>query len=382
MQSTTHKAISQLLTAHIHAGDFPSAAYLVAERGEIVFADALGFAVKTDDVKIGATLATIYDLASLTKPLVTALLCARLVEDDRLALDAPVSLVLSEFARTDKTSITIRQLLTHTSGLPAWLPLYLLVRNEPQRALETIAAQELSYATRTRVVYSDLGFIALGRAIEKIVGASLAEVARQNIFAPLGLRRTFFNPPTELRPQIAASESEGNAYERKMCEDLSLDLKDSANVFRSRLIWGEVHDGNAHFLGGAAGHAGLFADVFDTYTLAAQFLPSTSKLLLPETCAMFRENQTQGLNEARSVGWQLAATTLSTAGESLAPDSYGHNGFAGTSVWIEPHRERIYILLTNRTHAHALPFANINSVRRRFHTLAHNVLESTSTWGV
>jgi CubicO group peptidase (beta-lactamase class C family) len=145
--------------------------------------------------------------------------------------------------------------------------------------------------------------------------------------------------------------------------------------WREAVIWGEVHDGNAHFLGGAAGHAGLFSTARETLRLASQFLARLTELLAPETCALFRTNFTEDLEEARAVAWQLAATVDSTAGPNLAPDSFGHAGFTGTSCWTDPSRERTFILLTNRTHAHALPFVNINSVRRRFHTLAVEALD-------
>ena len=144
---------------------------------------------------------------------------------------------------------------------------------------------------------------------------------------------------------------------------------------RQRLIWGEVHDGNAYFLGGAAGHAGLFSTAHETFTIASHFLASHSKLLKPDTCELFRTNLTAGLEEARSFGWQLAETKDSAAGLDLPRDSFGHSGFTGTSCWIDSRQERIFILLTNRTHARALPFANINSVRRRFHSLAMAALD-------
>jgi CubicO group peptidase (beta-lactamase class C family) len=146
-------------------------------------------------------------------------------------------------------------------------------------------------------------------------------------------------------------------------------------VWREGTIWGEVHDGNAYFLGGAAGHAGLFSTASETFGLAQQFLPRSTTLLKPETCLLFRTNMTKGLNEARSFAWQLAATPESTAGPRLPPEAFGHLGFTGTSCWIDPTSERVFILLTNRTHAHTLPFANINSVRRCFHTLAVEALE-------
>jgi CubicO group peptidase (beta-lactamase class C family) len=145
--------------------------------------------------------------------------------------------------------------------------------------------------------------------------------------------------------------------------------------WRSNLIWGEVHDGNAHFLGGAAGHAGLFSSAPETLRLANQFLAKHSQLLSGETCELFRTNMTEGLNEARSIAWQLAATKDSSAGPELPPDAFGHTGFTGTSCWIDPDRNRVFLLLTNRTHIASLPFANINGVRRQFHSLAVKALD-------
>src|SRR5437764_7821368 len=185
--------ITAMLEERIAAGDFPSAVYLVAERGVARFADALGDAVR-EPVEHAATLETIYDLASLTKPLVTGLLTAMLVERGRVELDGAVSLYLPEFAREDKRAITVRHLLTHTSGLPAWLPLYLLAGGDPARTPEVIASQPLERAPGARVVYSDLGFITLGLLLQRVSGSPLAELAREQIFAPLGLARTFFNP--------------------------------------------------------------------------------------------------------------------------------------------------------------------------------------------
>jgi CubicO group peptidase (beta-lactamase class C family) len=158
-----------------------------------------------------------------------------------------------------------------------------------------------------------------------------------------------------------------------MCVDLGCDI--SEYDWREHQIWGEVHDGNCHFMDGVSGHAGLFSNVFETFKIAQQFLANQTKLLKPETCKLFRTNFTSGLNEARSIAFQLAATKNSTASEALAKDSFGHLGFTGTSLWIEPETERIYILLTNRTHARPLPFANINDARRRFHELAAKALD-------
>ena len=363
-------AISAMLRGRIDAGDFPSAVYVVAERGRPVFADALGDASREPESHT-ATLETIYDLASLTKPLVTGLLCAKLIERRNLTADTPVTKYLAEFDRSDKSAITIRQLLTHTSGLPAWRPLYLIVKTKDD-VVPAIAGLELEHAPGSRVIYSDLGFILLGFLLQQLGGLSLIQLAQREIFSPLNLQHTFFNPSAAMRTGVAACES-GNAYERDMCE-----IDFPANRYahwREGIIWGEVHDGNAHFLGGAAGHAGLFANAAETLRLANQFVAALSELLSPETCALFRQNMAEGLNEARSFAWQLAATKDSTAGSSLPPDAFGHTGFTGTSCWVDAGNQRIFILLTNRTHARKLPFANINAVRREFHSLAVSALD-------
>ena len=367
--TTRNHQLTNLLEEHIEAGEFPSAVYLVAERDEIIFTDALGHSV-VEPYRIANKIDTIYDLASLTKPLVTALLCARRIELGELTLDSSVSHYLGEFDRTDRQTITVRELLTHTSGLPAWRPLYMLTEDEPERAAGAIANLELEYKPGTRVIYSDLGYIALGILLERMSHQRLADMAKREIFEPLKLAQTFFNPELALQTGIAACET-GNAYELDMCKQSG--AGEYANS-RQRLIWGEVHDGNAYFLGGAAGHAGLFSTARETFLIAQQFLGESTKLLTPETCRMFRENMTPGLEEARSIGWQLAATKDSTGGADLPPDSFGHNGFTGTGVWIDPDHQRVLILLTNRTHAHALPFANINAVRREFNSLAVKAL--------
>jgi CubicO group peptidase (beta-lactamase class C family) len=362
--------ISSMLALAIAAGDFPSAVYIVAEMGRAVLADALGDAVK-DKERHAATLDTIYDLASLTKPLVTGLLCALLIERGELKPDDKIARALPEFGTDDKRAITVRQLLTHTSGLPAWRPLYLTAGGDKERVLQAIAGEPLESQPGAHVRYSDLGFITLGFLLERWSNSSLAEIARREIFEPLDLKRTFFNPDKALITEVAACEM-GNLYERETCGEEQA----ARYSWRENLIWGEVHDGNAYFLGGAAGHAGLFSTVRETLRLAAQFHAPCTEILKPETCALFRTNMTEGMEEARSLSWQLAATPDSTAGPNLAPDSFGHLGFTGTSCWNDPTRgARTYILLTNRTHARSLPFVNINSVRREFHKLAAAALD-------
>src|SRR5947209_11777548 len=365
--------ISTMLRSRIDSGDFPSAVYLIAEHGSAVFADALGDAVREPERR-PATLDTIYDLASLTKPLVTGLLCAQLVELGELTLDSSVANYLLEFDRPDKNRITIRELLTHTSGLPAWRPLYLLAV-EKDGALASIVNETLDARPGEQVIYSDLGFIVLGFLLERLMGSRLDELAFNRIMKPLDLQHTFFNPAAATRTGVAACET-GNAYERDMCEkSFSIESIASYSGWRKEIVWGNVHDGNSHFLGGTAGHAGLFSSAHETLRLANQFIAGQSQLLSAATCQLFQQNMTEGMNEARSFAWQLAATKDSTRGPSLPSDAFGHTGFTGTSCWIDAHRERVFILLTNRTHARALPFANINAVRREFHKLAVAALD-------
>src|ERR1043165_5591128 len=170
--------LSALLSEHIWAGDFPSAVYLFAQGGKIVFADALGHSV-IEPYRIANKIDTVYDLASLTKPLITGLLCALRIELGELTLDSSVSHYLPEFERTDKQMITVRELLTHTSGLPAWRPLYILTEDEPERAAGAIASLDLEYKPSTRVVYSDLGFIALGILLERMLHQQLADLPKR-----------------------------------------------------------------------------------------------------------------------------------------------------------------------------------------------------------
>ena len=373
------KAVSIFLQERIDAGDFPSAVYLVAEKGEIVLRDALGFAV-VEPERIVAGLDTIYDLASLTKVLATGLMAAQHLEDGDLELDSTVAEHIPAVGNSAAGDLTIRQLITHSSGLPAWRPIYLLARSStPADVAGVIADLKLS-RVGTAVEYSDLNFIILALVI---TGARPDLEFDREVVKRLGLINTGFNPVSRAldRMKIAASEK-GNEYERQICiEQGYLDVKNPAAAaggsdgFRHDVIWGEVHDGNAYFMGGVAGHAGLFSTADEVFKIAQQFLPNYTKLLNPKTCELFRTNFTPGMNEDRSFAFQLASTKDSTSGTKMSPQSFGHNGFTGTSLWIDPVKDRVCVLLTNRTHNHGLPLVNINSVRRRFHDLAIDFLD-------
>ena len=340
--------ISDYLQERIDAGDFPSAAYLVAEKGEIVLHDAIGFAV-VEPQRIEANIDIIYDLASLTKVLVTGLLIVKLVEHAEIPLDARLCLYLNEFDTDGKRMITLADLLTHTSHLPAWMPLYLTV-SKPQEIIDVIGKTPLRYEDGA-VIYSDLNFIALGALIERLAAKMLDVTASENLFRPLGLNDTFFMPSKALKTKVAASEK-GNAYEKQLCiergylkadQETSVITPPGIDHFRTEIIWGEVHDGNAYFMDGVSGHAGLFSTAEEVFKISQQFLPNYTTLLKPETCGLFRTNFTQGLNEDRSIAFQLASTKDSTAGSKMSPESFGHLGFTGTSLWIDPvKRARLY----------------------------------------
>lgn len=365
--------ISKFLQSRIEAKDFPSAVYLVAEKGEIVLQDALGLAV-VEPEKIEAKIETIYDLASLTKVLVTGLLCAKLIENGEMKLSERVSKYSADFHMKDKQEVLIQNLLTHTSSFSAWKPFYLINKSNVLSDLINIIAEfPNENPINSKVVYSDLNFLTLSFVIEKIYGKSLDEIAKKEIFEPLNLQNTFYNPPKELKKRIAASEF-GNEYEKQTCIEQGYESRITNYELRDYQLWGEVHDGNCYFMGGVSGHAGLFSTAYETFKIAQQFLANQTVLLKPETCQLFRTNFTKGLNEARSIAFQLAETPESTASLALAKDSFGHLGFTGTSLWIEPETERIFILLTNRTHARQLPFVNINFIRRKFHELATEIL--------
>lgn len=372
--------LSGLFRERIAANDFPSAVYLVAEKGEIVYHDALGNAVVTPEV-IPAKLDTIYDLASLTKPLVTGLLASILKERGNLDLEANLSQVIPNFIHSANTRIVVKNLLFHTSGLAAWRPFYIITNGYPtetsERIVDHIEESDVDREPEESVVYSDLNFILLGNLIERTFDEPLNCSMKAKVSDLLDFQRTGFSPRPENREFIAASEK-GNEYEKQTCISLGYDIEREFypfTYFRDYQIWGEVHDGNAYFMGGVAGHAGLFSTAEEVFKIALQFLPQHTKLLKPETCELFRTNFTKGMNEDRSFAFQLASTEGSTAGTKMSPESFGHNGFTGTSLWIDPVKDRIFVLLTNRTHNHPLPFVNINSVRRQFHDVAIEELD-------
>jgi CubicO group peptidase (beta-lactamase class C family) len=223
------------------------------------------------------------------------------------------------------------------------------------------------------VVYSDLNYILLGYAIARATGVRLDQLAQKEIFAPLGLQRTMFNPPHGLQREIAATEH-GQAFEQAnaLCDAQLRGIEGATELppreWRNSVIWGEVHDGNAHFLGGIAGHAGLFSTAREVFQIANQFLPG-SRLVQPESLRLFTENLTADRGTSRSIGWIVASGSDCSAGPVLPKTAIGHNGFTGTSVWMVPEQRRVFVLLTNRIHPRVSTI-EMKTVRQRFNTLA------------
>ncbi len=315
---------------------FPGAVLAVGHQGKLAVRafgklsyDAKASAAKTD---------TIYDIASLSKVVSTTTLVARLVEGDfpvPLDLDLPIEIYLPEWKTGPQPEwrhqVTARHLLTHTSGLPPFRE-YWRTSKSKAATLAKIFAEPLEYPPGTKEVYSDLGIILLAEIIERLTGQPLDVLARQQIFAPLGMKDTQYNPPKKLWPRIAPTEFDAN--------------------FRKRLVRGEVHDENAYAMGGVAGHAGLFSTASDLAAFCQMMLNggiyAHKRLLRRATLAEFTAPEKLA-NGARTLGWAVP-TENSSSGHFFSPHSFGHTGFTGTSIWIDPARQLFVILLTNRVH--------------------------------
>ena len=309
---------------------------------------------------------TLYDLASLTKPLATALLLVQLHAEGSLRLDEPLARRLPLWSgpgADGRSRLTMLDLLAHRSGLPAWKPLYIHAGHRKEK-ISRIYGMPLVNRPGGEVVYSDLGYMLLGFAVEEATGVPLDHLFRDRVASPLGLDDLLFRPPRSLLRRIAPTET-GNAHERELAGPEGRGY----NGWRRRVIHGEVHDQNAHSLGGVAGHAGLFGTARAVFTLAREFLDRPARIIPEGLLDLFRTGLTTGLSQDRAVGFQLASTRGCSAWEVLAPRSFGHVGFTGTSLWIDPGPQRIYILLTNRVHPRVREI-DMTAIRQRFHRIA------------
>ncbi len=312
--------------------------------------------------------ATWYDLASLTKPLASTTLTL-LARRDGLDLQAPLEVLLEELAGGPWADVTVTQVLAHTAGFPAWAPLY-AGGTSPERYLDALNAVRPLGRPGEHVVYSCLGFVALGIALERAAGADLATLFAELVAEPLGLSGELRYVPDEGTP-VAAGELEP-FVERAALRELGLS---GAPPDRLRGVV-SCNDGNARGLGGMAGNAGLFGTAAAVAALAAEYLPGGGELLSGEEADLATRCRTEGLEQARGLGWQLAASPGCSAGPSLSAQAFGHTGFTGTSVWLEPRERTVSVLLGNRLHPGGRT-PDLGPLRRRFNTLARLVLSPT-----
>lgn len=279
---------------------------------------------------------TLWDLASLTKVIATTTAAAQLVERGKIDLDAPVQRYLPNWTGPGKEGVTVRHLLTHTSGLPAFRP-YDRQTKDRDSIAALLFGTELERAVGERMVYSDIGAFVLGEIVERVSGESLDDYFAKHVAARLALRETMFTPPASARPRVAPTE---------------------IDTLRGGLVRGAVHDERAYYLGGVAAHAGLFGSAYDLARFAMMMLRGGTldgaRVLEPETIATFTVYADPAFSN-RALGWQKRErpdmpyrTGAAWAGEKMSVSSYGHTGFTGTSIGIDPERDLFVILLSNR----------------------------------
>jgi len=304
------------------------AAVAVARYGRLVHQKGYG-RTQTGPAGAPVTDSTLFDLASLTKVVATTTAAMILEEEGRLQLDRPVAFYLPELSDSAKTGITVRMLFTHRGGMEAGAPLYTTLRGREQY-LDAINRRPLRYLPGTQSIYSDWDLVLAQLVIERITGATLDRFVTERVFQPLGMRDTGFAPLHVPLTRVAAT---------------------STDRTRGGLIHGEVHDPNAWALGGVAGHAGLFSSARDLAVFAQMLLNGGeyggARILRPETLARWTAPQDPG--SSRALGWDTPSGE-SSAGRYFGARSFGHTGFTGTSLWVDPERGLFVILLTNRVH--------------------------------
>jgi CubicO group peptidase (beta-lactamase class C family) len=334
-------------------GVFPGAVVLVAKGEEVVFESAFGFRSLVPE-KTPMQVETIFDLASLTKAMATAPAIMLLVREKKIRLDDRVTRFFPNFGVYGKIYVTFRHLLAHCSGLPAWKPYYEdIVKGEKAGRINFVASRaakhyvfeqihrEKALSTQgTQALYSDLGYILLGEVAEEISGWGLDRYCQDKIFKPMGLRSTSFVDLTQLRTRRLQPVREMIAPTEEC-------------PWRKRMLCGEVHDDNAYAMGGVAGHAGLFSSARDIH----QFLRRLKKCLRGDdpllTAPIVEEFLTRDptvKGSTHALGWDTPSAENSSSGNYFSPNSVGHLGFTGTSIWWDLEKDCHIILLTNRVH--------------------------------
>jgi serine-type D-Ala-D-Ala carboxypeptidase len=329
MSEVRLQRVDKVLSRAIKAGGFPGGAVIIGRRGATVLEKGFGNLSWSGKSPVVPE-RTIYDLASLTKVVATTTGIMVLFDEGKVRLDDPVSKFIPAFAGGAKDDITIYQLLEHRSGLPAGRELWRIAMT-PEEAKRAVIETPLECNPGQCYIYSDLGADLLGWVVEVASGQALDEFLQQRVFTPLGMRETTFRPHWTLRDRIAPTE---------------------LTPPRGYPLRGEVHDENAFVLGGAAGHAGLFSTASDLALFAQMMLNGGQlngvRVVADSTVALFTARTPS--RGTRALGWDTCGREGS-CGKYLGERAYGHTGFTGTSMWIDPDRDLFVILLTNRVHA-------------------------------
>jgi CubicO group peptidase (beta-lactamase class C family) len=333
--------VARFMESGVEKGIFPGAVLLAARREDILFHQAVGYAALIPE-RQPLRIDTIFDLASLTKPLATTLAVLRLTAQGRLSLDRPLPFWAGKSKAVAARGITLRHLLTHSSGLPAYAPYYtrLLQQrgNKKNRLRRWVLNEPLLAPPGSQTLYSDLGFIILEWLIEETTGEDLNTWTRKNIYRPLGLTQMGF------RPLVKTGVSHPENYAAtENCP------------WRKKILRGEVHDDNAWAVGGISGQAGLFGTALEIFQLLRVLKkgfdkPRTSGLFSGKWIRSFWEKQRRPLGTTRTLGFDTPTRTGSSAGCFFSPRTVGHLGFTGTSFWFDLEKDIMVVLLTNRVH--------------------------------
>jgi serine-type D-Ala-D-Ala carboxypeptidase len=326
VQRSVLDSVRRVLDQAVADGAFPGAYVVVGTRDGILAEYGAGRLDSADASRPSAR--TVWDLASLTKVVGTTSALLHLVGNGLVALDTPVVRYLPEWTVPGAQRVTVRHLLTHSAGLPAWRALY-KETDTPSDAWRHVLATPLETIPGARFLYSDLGFMLLGQLVERVSGTALADFDVQRIFLPAGMRETRYLPPSSWRGRIAPTEQD---------------------PWRQRKLRGEVHDENAARVGGVSGHAGLFSTAHDLARFARLYLNDGTldgtTVFDAATIRAFTRVQDTTVSR-RALGWETP-TGRNSAGQRLSPTAFGHTGFTGTSLWMDPAQNLFVLLLTNR----------------------------------
>ena len=346
--------IDSVIAHAINDSAFPGAVVLVSKDGEVIYEKGFGhFTYDESSSKVSTT--TIYDIASLTKVIATTTAAMICIDKNLFNLDDPVYKYIPEFSENGKENILIKNLLLHNSGLAAWKKFY--DKNlDADSIIKNIYAITPEYPAGTKEIYSDLGIIVLGKLIESVTKKWLDQFCYEEIFIPLKMDNTYFNPPDSVKYKIPPTEVD--------------------KYWRNKLVQGEVHDETSSLLGGVAGHAGLFSTAEDLSNLIQMLLDegkyNGKQLIKAETVKLFTTKFSS--ESTRALGWDAKSEIKSSAGSKFSKTSFGHTGFTGTSIWIDPVRKLFVVFLTNRVYP-SRENKKIINVRPKLHDAVIDAIE-------